>query len=197
MCEINFIKGFKMDTAQPQLTHVFFVSVCHGERQHKLIKSVHSAKYSVHELRQEIRSALDGQFVVLHPPVLDDAGIMLSSTDKLPPRVRILLSAKVHESLARAGHFLDDDDDTEGFLHLDADESQHAQVAEVKASQHAQAAEVAEVKASQHAQAAEVKASQHAEVKAFRHAHSSFLKESICFKVKQKQPEWIQRILPH
>lgn len=178
MCEINFIKGFKMDTAQPQLTHVFFVSVCHGERQHKLIKSVHSAKYSVHELRQEIRSALDGQFVVLHPPVLDDAGIMLSSTDKLPPRVRILLSAKVHESLARAGHFLDDDDDTEGFLHLDADESQHAQ-----------AAEIAEVKASQHAQAAEVKA--------FRHAHSSFLKESICFKVKQKQPEWIQRILPH
>ena len=193
-----------MDTAQPQLTHVFFVSVCHGERQHKLIKSVHSAKYSVHELRQEIRSALDGQFVVLHPPVLDDAGIMLSSTDKLPPRVRILLSAKVHESLARAGHFLDDDDDTEGFLHLDADESQHAQVAEVKASQHAQAAEVAEVaevKASQHAKAAEAEASRPAEAseaEASRHAHSSFLyKESICFKVKQKQPEWIQRILPH
>lgn len=125
---INFMSGFKMssiidDDPQHELTHVFFVSVCHGERKHKLIKSVHSAKYNVHQLRLEIKSAFGGKIIV-STPVLNDAGIMLSPTDRLPPRVRILLPAKLHESLARAGHFLEedsntDDDDTESFLHLE------------------------------------------------------------------------------
>ena len=86
-------------------TEVYFISAKYEQRTHKFIKFVTGTCVADVHLKVIIPLHIRGS-----PPVLDDAGVSLGGTDKLPPRVRILLEDETYELLERSGLFFDSAD---------------------------------------------------------------------------------------
>ena len=86
----------------PPRTQVYFVSVKHGKRAHKLIKFVSGTCVSDVRLKAIIPLGIRGS-----PPVLDDAGVSLDGMDKLPDCVRVLLDVETYQLLESDGNFFE------------------------------------------------------------------------------------------